>query len=407
VIWILFLTVLWLIIWASFAEIDEITRGQGKVIPSNEIQIVQNLEGGIISEILIKKGDHVKQGQILVRIDATGFRSKFQSSTIRINELKAKALRLNAEANAKEFKLRESMNKYEKQAYALYLLDLEQLENEKAILKSQLIQKKGDLDEARENLAEAKRAYDFIVREININEPLVKKGLVSEVEFLKLQREQNTLKSDMKSAEITIPRLEAAIREVKAKMKEADLRFRKNAKKELNEVNAEISRIGQSQSAIEDQVDRTAVRAPVSGTVKQIFTNTIGGIVKPGMDIVEIVPADDKLLIEARIKPADIAFLYPGLRAIVKFTAYDFASYGGLEGTLTFISADTIIKDNEEAYLVNIETDQSFLKGKNGENLKIIPGMTVSVDIITGKKTVLSYLLKPMLKLQNNAFTEK
>jgi len=412
ILWLTTLAFGWLIFWASQAELDELTRGEGKVIPSHQLQIVQNLEGGIISDILVSEGDIVKKGQVILKIDNTNFTSSFEESKLRQNELKAKFLRLNAEANdnknfiydEKKSKELSTQIKYEK---SLYESNKEQLNRSLDVVKEQITQKKQELTELYAKIKQEKQTLKLIQDEINITKPLVKRGLVSEVEFLKLRRELNVQKGELEASRLTVPRLKSQIKEFDNKILEIELEYKNKAKKELNEVVAEISRIGQTNTALSDRVRRTLVRSPVNGTVQQLLINTIGGVVQPGMDLVEIVPTQDNLLIEAKIKPSDIAFLRPQLKAMIKFSAYDFAIYGGLKGKLTNISADTITDEKGESYyLVRIKTDTSYL-GTKEKPLPIMVGMTVGVDIITGKKTVLDYLLKPILKAKQSALRER
>ena len=239
-------------------------------------------------------------------------------------------------------------------------------------------------------------------------EPSFKKGLVSEVEYIQLQRRVNDLRGELDAAILAVPRVESTIKEAKNKIEEAKLAFKNNAKKELNEVSAEIARINESQISLSDRVERTYVRSPVNGIVSKMMVHTVSGVIKPGENIAEIVPLEDKLVAEVKVKPADVAFLRPGLDTMVKFTAYDFSIYGGLKGTVTQISADTETneKTGESYYLVRIETDKNYL-GSEEKPLRIKVGMIVSADIITGKKTILDYLLKPILKAKQNALTER
>ena len=403
--------VVWLIIWASFAKIDEITRGLGKVIPSKQIQVVQNLEGGIISEILVHEGQLVDKDQVLVKISDTMFSSSFEETKLRYLELKSKSLRLNAEVTGKNLDISkevyEEMSELINKEKTLYTINKNQLAQSINILKEQVNQRKQELTEAESKLEQLKQGYSLIAQEVEITEPLVKKGLVSQVEYLQLSRESNSMKGDMDAVRLSIPRIRSTIEEAKNKMEEAKLDFRHEAKEELNEVEAEMSRILETSGAIKDQVNRTLVRSPVKGVVNQLLINTVSGVVQPGMDIVEIVPLDDKLLIEAKIKPSDVAYLYPGLKAIVKFTAYDFSIYGGLEGKLTHISADTIVdEEGDSFYIVRIKTDKNYLE-KDGKQSDILVGMVANVDIITGKKTIMDYILKPIIKARQNALTER
>jgi len=412
ILWLIILAFGWVIFWASQAELDELARGEGKIIPLHQLQIVQNLEGGIVSDILVDEGDIVKKGQVLLKINNTNFTSSFEESKLRQNELKAKFLRLDAEANGgKPFKYDyEKMLDLSKQIEyekSLYQSNKEQLNSSLDVVKEQITQKKQELTELYAKIKQEKRTLKLMQDEVDITKPLVKRGLVSEVEFLQLRRQLNGLKGELESSRLAIPRLKSQIKESGNKIKEIKLEYKNRAKKELNEVVAEISRIGQTNTALSDRVKRTLVRSPVNGTVQQLLINTIGGVVQPGMDLVEIVPAQDNLLVEAKIKPSDIAYLRPQLDAMVKFSAYDFAIHGGLNGKLTHISADTITDDKEESYyLVRIKTDKSYL-GSEERPLPIMVGMTVSVDIITGKKTVLDYLLKPILKAKQSALRER
>jgi len=411
-LWISAFAIAWLIFWAYNADIDALTRGQGKVIPSSQVQIIQNLEGGIVSEILVEVGEAVKKGDILIKIDDTSFVSSFIESQLRYNELQAKSVRLLAESSGKAFKASDAIRKNSpeliKHEESLYRSNKEQLENNIKIYQRRLEQKKDELKEAEARLQNLTINYDLINRELELNKPLVDKGIVSEVEYLKLQREASTIEGQMKSTKLSIPRLASVIEEQKNNIKEVELRFKNTAKEQYNEVRAEMSRIEQANIAREDKVKRTFVRSPVNGTIKQLLVNTVGGVVRPGMDIIEVVPTQDNLVVEAKIRPSDIAFLFPGQRAIVKFSAYDFAIYGSLKGTLTHISADTIYDEasRQNYYLVRIKTDKNYL-GSEDKKLNIIVGMTADVDIITGKKTVLDYILKPILRARENVLSER
>ena len=411
ILWLVALAFGWLIFWASQAELDELTRGEGKIIPSHQLQVVQNLEGGIISEILVEEGDIIKRGQIILKIDNTNFTSSFKESKLRQNELQAKFLRLDAEANNTPFKYDKKGIKaparqieYEK---SLYESNKEQLNSSIKVVEEQIKQKKQELRELYAKIKQEKITLKLMEDEVSITKPLAQRGLVSKVEFLQLKRQLNGLKGELEASRLAIPRLKSKIEESTNKISEITLEYKNKAKEELNKVVAEISRITETNTALDDKVKRTLVRSPVNGTVQQLLINTIGGVVQPGMDLIEIVPAQDTLLVEAKIKPSDIAFLRPKLKAMVKFSAYDFAIHGGLNGKLTHISADTITNEKGEShYLVRIKTEKTHL-GTDAKPLPIMVGMTVSVDIITGKKTVLDYILKPILKAKQSALRER
>jgi len=327
-LWIGAAVIIWLITWAYFAQIDALTRGQGKIIPSNQLQVIQNLEGGIVIDLLVQEGQRVKKGDILLKIDDTGFVSSFAENQLRYDELEAKSIRLLAEANGTEFTVSKQIQKkspnliaYEK---SLYLSNKEQLNNNILIYNRRLAQKRSERRESTAKLQQLESNYKLIVQEVALNRPLVNKGLVSEVEFLQLQRQENTLRGEMDSIKFSDIRLVSVIEEQKNNITEVTLDFQNAAKEAYNETKAEMTRIKSTNVAREDKVERTDVRSPVDGTINRLLVNTVGGIVKPGMDIIEIVPTQDNLLVEVKIRPADIAFLYPGQKAIVKFSAYDF-----------------------------------------------------------------------------------
>lgn len=408
ILWLVTVLLVWLIIWANVAQVDEITRGDGKVIPSGQLQKVQNLEGGIIKKIMVAEGDIVSQGQPLLHIDNTKFTSSFEESMVQLNELEAKSLRLKAEAEQIDLIIPpDDKSPLAQQQKSLFESHKQQLNAQLTVLKEQLIQKENELADAKQKYMFLLESYKLIEKEIAISVPLVEKRVISEVEFLKLQRDARKELEELNNIKTSIPTIESKIKETQNKINEVSYEFQSKAKKELNEVLSEILRLKKSQTFLEDQVSRTIVTSPVDGTVNQIFVNTVGGVVRPGMDLLEIVPSKDILLIEVKIKPSDIAFLFPGQKAMVKFSAYDFAIYGGLEGEVSHISADTITSEEGVSYyLVRIRTKKAYLESRNTV-LEVIPGMTASVDILTGKKTVMDYLLKPIFKAKNNALSER
>jgi membrane fusion protein, adhesin transport system len=252
---------------------------------------------------------------------------------------------------------------------------------------------------------QASQSYNLTARELEMTRPLAKSGAISDVELLRLERDVARYRGERDSANSDIPRLESAINEATRKMQEVELTFRNVARSELSETNAKLNALSEGSTALEDRVKQTEIRSPVNGTVKQLKINTVGGVVQPGKDVIEVVPSDDALVLEARVLPRDIAFLRPGQKALVKFTAYDFATYGGLEATLEHISADTVIDEKGNAFfLVRVRTLATSI---GAQQFPIIPGMVAEVDILTGKKSVLSYLLKPILRAKAKAMTER
>ncbi len=399
------------IIWASFTQIDEIARGTGDIIPSGENQMIQNLEGGIVEDILVNEGDEVQKNQVLVKINNERSKSSYSSNSIKANALQAKILRLRAESSGSDFTIDPELDKVVPELVAneksLFLTNQEQLNSKLNSLKEKLAQTKNQLEDARTKKVHLKSSLELIQQEVKMTKPMVIKGVRSKVDFLKLQREENDIAQNYSSATLDIPRLESAIKEIQSTMHETTYLFQSDAKTKLNEAVAELRGLNANSTALEDQVNRTLVRSPMKGIVQKLYVHTVGGVIKPGENIVEVVPSDQTLLVEVKIKPSDIAFIYGGQKAIVKFTAYDFSIYGGLQGKVVLISADTVKDDKGNTfYTVRIKTDKNYITYA-GKHLKIIPGMTVSVDIITGKKSVLDYILKPILKTKQYTFTER
>ncbi|MEO5574371.1 MAG: HlyD family type I secretion periplasmic adaptor subunit [Gammaproteobacteria bacterium] len=412
ILWFTVLFIVVALVWAANAKLDEVTRGVGKVIPSRQMQIVQNLEGGILAEMLIKEGDIVEKGQIILRIDDTRFSSSLREGSGNYLALKAMAARLKAEADNTPFVAPEDVvlkqPQIVEQEAELFRSRQQELQTNVDILKQQVSQRRQELAELRAHRDQLSRSYKLTAQELTMTRPLLADGAISEVEVLRLERQVNEVKGELSATELAIPRVQSTYDEAVRKIEELELGYRNKARTEYNETAAKVSQLSESNFALEDRVSRTSVRSPVRGTVNRLLMNTKGGIIQPGMDLVEIVPLDDSLLVEARVRPSDIGFIHPGQKAIVKFSAYDFGIYGGLEAKVDHISADTIRDEEkkESYYLVRVRTKQSYL-GTKAKPLPIIPGMLADTDILTGKKTVLHYLLKPVLKAKERALTER
>lgn len=397
--------------WANFATLDEVARGTGKVIPSSQVQVIQNLEGGILSEVLCKAGDRIEKGEVLLRIDDTRFASSFNESRVAAAALQALIARLEAEVEGKPFvppaDFPEEHRALINNEMQLYRSRQTQLRAALEILNQQLTQQKQALRELNSELEKNERNADLAKQELAITEPLVKTGAVSQVELLRLQKAVNESLGQLSVTRLAIPKAESAITEAEGKIAERRQQFISDAQTQLNDARTQYSRLSFSNVALEDRVQRTEVRSPVTGTVKQVLVNTIGGIIQPGMDLIEIVPANDTLLVQAKIRPSDIAFIHPGQKAMVKLTAYDFAIYGGLNSKLEVISADTITDERGDTYFqIQVRTDKNYL-GTEENPLPIIPGMVATVDILTGRKTVMSYLLKPLKRASASALRER
>ncbi|MDD2790850.1 MAG: HlyD family type I secretion periplasmic adaptor subunit [Sulfurimonas sp.] len=399
------------LIWANFALIDEIARGEGEIIPSGENQMIQNLEGGIVEEILVKEGEFVEYNQILLKIDNQKSQSSLSTNAIKADSLEAKIARLQAESEGRDFfvskELEERLPSFVANERSLHETNKQQLDSKLNALNEQLKQRKQELSEAGSRESSLKNSLRMINQEVSMTEPMVAKGVRSKIDFLKLQREANEAKDRYDSVRLSVPRLQSAIKEVQSTINETMYLFKSDAKLKLNEATAEFRGYRANSTALEDQVTRTIVRSPMKGVVQKIYVHTVGGVIKPGENIIEVVPSDQTLLVEVKIKPSDIAFIYLGQKAIVKFSAYDFSIYGGLDGEVVLISADTTKDEKENVfYTVRIKTTKNFL-GREKKPLKIIPGMTVNVDIITGQKSVLDYILKPILKTKQYTFSER
>ena len=411
-LWAIFAFFIVMILWASLASIDEVTRGEGRAIPSSRLQKVQNLEGGIVAEVFVHEGEVVKAGAPLLRLDDTQFRSNAGESEADRLALQARIQRLTAQLNdARTLPLAPEIAKQAPEIASgemeLFASVNKRIQSELAGLNEQLIQKKQELLDFQGKASQYRRSLGLQQQEVAMSEPLVAKGAISKVEVLRLRRGVVETQGQLDSVTLAIPRAEAAIKEIESKVSETRGRYRSEALGQLNEARTDLSKIEASGKAISDRVNRTLVTSPVRGVVQQLMVNTIGGVIQPGKDLVEIVPLDDKLLVEAKIRPQDIAFLRPGQEATVKFTAYDYTIYGGLKGTLEQISPDTVTdKDGKSFYVIRLRTDKNHL-GTDEKPLLIIPGMVASVDIITGKKTVMAYLLKPILRARAEAFHER
>jgi membrane fusion protein, adhesin transport system len=350
--------------WASVSNLEEVTRGNARIVPTSREQLVQSLEGGIVAELMVKEGQSVEKGQALVRIDATKAQSAYTEGRTKVSALKAAAARLRAEARGTPLDFPPDV-----------LKDAEVVKNERSTYSA----KKTALDES---VATLKSSQALLKKELAITEPMVEKGLVAEVEVLRMRRQ---------------------VFDLELQTQERVNKYRSEAAVELAKVESELGQSSGVLTARADQVKRTVIGASVRGTVKNIKINTVGGVVQPGQDIMEIVPTDDKLLVEAKIRPHDVAFLRPGLPATVKISAYDYAIYGGLQGTIELISPDTMREErkteDDTYYRVLVRTDSSTMMAA-GKELPIMPGMTATVEIKTGQKTVLDYLLKPIFKVR-------
>lgn len=397
-----------LLIWATFAQLDEVTRGDARVVPTSQVQIVQSVDGGVVEALLVKEGQIVEAGQLMMRVDPTRFVSNMQESRASQLSYQAKALRLEALTRGTAFNppaelVREAPDVVA-QEQRLYESRRAEIGAQLYISQAQLSQRRQELNEVTARRDQAERGLELMTKELNATRPMISTGAVSEVEVFRLEREVARLRGDMEQATAQISRVQSAILEASRKIEEVQLTSRNQMSGELSDTMNKLASLSQGGRALEDKVKHADIKSPVRGTVKRLLVNTMGAVVQPGKEVVEVVPLDDTLILEVQIVPKDIAFLRPGQQAMVKFSAYDFSIYGGLVADVINIGADSVIDEKGNAfYHVRVRTQKPSL----GANLPVIPGMVAQVDILTGKKSVLSYLLKPVLRAKANALTER
>ncbi len=409
-----------MIAWAATAKIDELARGMGKVIPTNKVQTVQSLDGGVVSEILVKEGQIIKKGDPLMKIDTTRFQASFEESNQEYLALLALKTRLKAESIINidkdipklEFdkKVLEDSSRYDKNEILLFQNRFNELKSSIKVLKNQVSQKKQELREIRSNISKLTKSLSFIREQRKTIRSLVANQIKSKYDLLNIEKEYNQTKGDLNTAQYSISKSKFAITEAQNRIVAKIDTFKSEASNNLQKVDGQINKFEARLVGEQDRVNKTVLTSPVNGIVKQLNINTIGGVVQSGMSLIEIVPLSDSLVIEVKIDPKDIAFINPSQKAIVKITAYDFSIYGGLNGKIIEISADSIVdkesKTGKSYYRVLLKTDKNYLERK-GKKLPIIPGMVASVDIVTGKKTILDFILKPILKVKQDSLHER
>lgn len=408
------------IIWASIAEVDELARGMGKVIPTDKIQTVQSLDGGIISEIYVKEGKTVKQNDPLIKIDTTRFKATLEESKQEYLALLAVKTRLEIESKINideplpklnfDKKVLDDESRYDINEQTLLESRYRELKSSINVLINQENQKSQELREIESNISKLRDSLGFIEQQRKTIKKLVAKGVKSNYDLLAIEKEYAQTKGDLDTAKVSISRSKYAITEAQGRINEKLNTFKSEASNELQKTVSQINRFEAKLVGDRDKVAKTTIVSPVDGIIKQLNFNTIGGVVQSGVDLIEIVPLSDVLVVEAKIDPKDIAFINPSQKAIVKITAYDFAIYGGLDAKIVDISADSIVdkesKDGKSYYRVLVKTNKNYLE-RNGVKLPIIPGMVATVDIITGKKTILDFILKPILKVKQDSLHER
>lgn len=398
-LWVIAAFVAIFVAWAALARVDEVSRAQGRVIPSRQLQVVSNLEGGIVREILVRQGQKVVAGQPLLRLDATQFSAQFTKEQEGYNALVARITRLQAEVDGSYPQFAPGLITT---SPALVAAERSLHQARQSELAAALSVASSKLDQAQAAVATRAQAKALADRELTLIEPLVEKGIEPQVALLRAQSAASQANGEYRGAQ-------AAVAEANSELRSIREQFRTKSVDDLTAAKAELAAMGRELPALQDRVTRTELRAPISGTVNRVLINTVGGVVKPGEPLVEIVPSDDTLVVEARVAPADIAFVHPDQKAQVKLTAYDYSIYGSLAGEVERISPDAVLVDErtgETAYLVRVRTN-GRLRDSNGRPLAITPGMVAEIDLLGEKRSILSYILSPIEKIGNKALREK
>ncbi|PBB90203.1 secretion protein HylD [Mesorhizobium sp. WSM3864] len=401
--------------WASFAEVDEIARGDGKVIPASKTQIIQASEAGVVQEIAVKIGQTVRKNDLIIRLDNTGNTSSLGEEQAKARALQARIARLKFEQSGNlegafpcPSDIQKSAPEICDNEQKLLVARRDNFQVKLSVLKSRLDQREKELDEATANSDRLSKSLAVSDQETALVESMVKKGLMARTEQIRVEREQTDLRGQLNLAGETIKKSKAAITEAQLQVDELGLQLQQEALSDLTQALADLSVVDETIRGATDKVARTDIRSPVDGIVNTLDVNTLGAFVQPGAVVAGIVPTSETLLVEARVSPRDVAFIQPDQDALIKVTAYDFSIFGGIEGKVSNITADSLVdqKTGEPYYQVRVATEKSTLQ-RNGKTYSIIPGMICSVDIKTGRKTILNYLLKPINKARQEAMSER
>lgn len=397
-----------ILLWAQFTSLDQVTRGAGRVVPQLQNQVIQHLEGGIVADILVREGQLVQPGDTLMRIENSFSTAELSQTRLEITAIRARSVRLEAEVTgAEEVTFEQGLElaipNIVRRERELFASRRQSHVAEMQILRSQLQQKELELSELETRWTNTQRERELVRERVESMRRLAERGAVSNNALLEEERILQQIETRLSDLLFSVPRTEAAVEEIRQRIEEARLGFREKAQEDLIVAAFEMANLEEAVNAMQDRSARSDVTAPVAGIVNTLFVSTIGGVVRPAEPLIELVPADAAVVVEARLSPADRAEIWPGLPAVLKITAYEFSVYGGLQGRITEISPDALTDENGEPYFrVRLEAEA----GGFGPDLPIVPGMTADVDIITGERTVLDTILSPVRNLADNALRQ-
>lgn len=407
IIYCLFAALILLFVWAAFSSLDDVVRGMGKVTPTSGTQLIQSVDGGVVKEIYVKESDSVEKDALIIKIDSTRFTSSFGERKAQIMALTAKAARLEALTKGHGFQapqnVAEAAPNIVEHEKRLYQTSMDELNSTISVGRDRVAQRRQELIESTSRLGQLSTAYELAQDELKATKSLLESGAVSPLEVTRLEKEVARARGDRDQAKAQIARVKSSIFEAEGQIREVSLRYKNSWRNELSATLANLDSLTEGNKALEDRVSQSEVRSPSKGIIKRLFVNTVGAVVMPGGAIAEVVSEEDELVVEAKLSPSDRAFVAPGQSVVVKFTAYEYAIYGGLDGIVEYISPDTIVDERGNTfYTVRVKTTKTTL----GDNRPIIPGMIAQVDVITGRKTVLSYILKPLFRAKEKALRE-
>jgi len=397
--------------WSYFAKLDEVAVANGEVVPQGKVKTVQHLEGGIVQEIFVADGDTVREGDPLVQLDLASGGTNLDELQVRLDSELLVRARLVAEAEGSEIAFpqevagrRPTLVAAQRQAFEARRRELASTLD---VMREQVKQKQLETEELSAKRTAVSRNFNLAKERLKMSKSLLAEGLTAKMEHLELEAEVENLDGELRSLEPSIPKAKAAVQEARQRLRESEIRFRREAQDELGKVEQNVARIQELLLEAQEQGSRAEIKSPIDGVVKNMQYNTIGGVVRPGEPILEIVPTSDNLVVEAKLNPTERGFIRAGQKSVVKISTYDFARYGGLDGEVVRVSPDTSTDENGAPFFkVVVRTDRNYL-GRDESDLPITPGMQATVDIHTGQKSVFDYLVRPVLKLRHEAFRER